>query len=132
MSTSKAIIDALVSQLATGLTAYTVQDHFTQLTAIDSEQLPFAMVFDPSATRDRDDDAEVVQTVSVGVVLLRDEGESEAVTMRTDVDSAISSIEDTPRLGDIVDFAFVSEWQVNETAARFTIGSLVVDTEVEL
>ncbi len=128
MSQAQDIIDAIVSQIDAGLTAYkSVQGSFTQLTALDAEQLPIAMVFDPAATRDRDDDGEVSESISVAVVLVRDCGEG--TTMRADVDTCVTQIETTPRLGDIVDFAWVGEYQVNETGARHVIGSLIVNTE---
>ena len=129
MSQTNDLVNAVVALLAAELTDYTVQGAYTQLHAVDPEQWPLCMVFEPSESNTRTSLGGVTESTTVSILLVRDP--EDAVAIRDDADSVRSVFDKSPRVSNKVDWSFISESLVVETIERYTLAALTLETSRE-
>ncbi len=127
MSQTNIIINAVVALLKADLgTDYSVQGSFTQILSLDSEDLPRAMVFEPTEVSTEDELGGVSDETSISILLVRDP--KEGVKMRDDADTVRTVFDKTPRITNTVDKALISDSVVLETLEKHTIAVLTLET----
>ena len=129
MSQTNDLIVALVAQVKTALPDYTVEGKFTPLHTLDAESYPLAMLFEPTQQDSVDDLCSMSEVISVSALLLR--GPEDALEVRDDVDSVRNSLDATPRVGGIVDRAYIVDSVVLETLEKYVVAVLTLETSRE-